>query len=122
VGKGEFFEPYDPLRYMFDDTSDEDDVILKNLSSHGASFRRDWKRILAADAFFMNTDRHMRNFGVIRSSKTGDILRLAPNFDNNQAYSANPRGYSSSTLRLFIRNADAEDRENLQIIADGCMG
>ena len=122
VGKGEFFEPYDSLRYMFDDTSDEDDVILTNLSSLGASFRRDWKRILAADAFFMNTDRHMRNFGVIRSSKTGDILRLSPNFDNNQAYTANPMGYSSSMLRLFIRSADAEDRENLQILADGCKG
>ena len=122
VGKGEFFEPYDSLRYMFDDTSDEDGVILTNLSSLGASFRRDWKRILAADAFFMNTDRHMRNFGVIRSSKTGDILRLAPNFDNNQAYTANPMGYSSSMLRLFIRSADAEDRENLQILAEGCKG
>ena len=62
------------------------------------------------------------NFGVIRSSKTGDILRLAPNFDNNQAYTANPMGYSSSMLRLFIRSADAEDRENLQILADGCKG
>ena len=31
-------------------------------------------------------------------------------------------GYSSSMLRLFIRSADAEDRENLQILADGCKG
>ena len=107
---------------MFDDTSDEDGVILTNLSSLGASFRRDWKRILAADAFFMNTDRHMRNFGVIRSSKTGDVLRLAPNFDNNQAYTANPGGFSANMLRLFVRSADAEDRENLKLLAGTCEG
>ena len=122
VGKGEFFEPYDSFRFMFKDTSDDDDVIMANLTSLGDAFRRDWKRILAADAFFMNTDRHMRNFGVIRSSKTGDVLRLAPNFDNNQAYTANPGGFSANMLRLFVRSADAEDRENLKLLAGTCEG
>ena len=122
VGKGEFFEPYDSFRFMFKDTSDDDVVIMANLTSLGDAFRRDWKRILAADAFFMNTDRHMRNFGVIRSSKTGDVLRLAPNFDNNQAYTANPGGFSANMLRLFVRSADAEDRENLKLLAGTCEG
>ena len=122
VGKGEFFEPYDSFRFMFEDTSDDDDVIMANLTSLGDAFRRDWKRILAADAFFMNTDRHMRNFGVIRSSKTGDVLRLAPNFDNNQAYTANPGGFSANMLRLFVRSADAEDCENLKLLAEACEG
>ena len=107
---------------MFEDTSDDDDVIMANLTSLGDAFRRDWKRILAADAFFMNTDRHMRNFGVIRSSKTGDVLRLAPNFDNNQAYTANPGGFSANMLRLFVRSADAEDHENLKLLAGTCEG
>ena len=86
VGAGEFFEPYDSLRFMFEDKSDEEEVIYRNLASLGDEMEAAWRRILLADALFMNTDRHMRNFGVIRSAATGDILRLAPNFDNNQAY------------------------------------
>lgn len=66
----------------------------------------------------MNTDRHMRNFGVIRSAETGEILRLAPNFDNNQAYHANPGGYSDGMLRAFLQEADQEDRENLRRLCE----
>ena len=102
VGQDEFFEPYDSLRFMFADKSDDDEVIYENLSSLGANFEKAYRRILLADALFTNTDRHMRNFGVIRSAKTGKILRLAPNFDNNQAYKSNPGGrYSDSMLRSF---------------------
>ncbi len=110
----EFFEPYDSFRFFFDDPSDDDEVIYRNIASLGASFEKAWKRILLADAVFINTDRHMRNFGFIRSSATGEVLRLAPNFDNNQAYLANPSGtYSDGMLRLYMKHADSEDYENL---------
>ena len=56
----------------------------------------------------------MRNFGVIRDSHTGEVLRLAPNFDNNQAYDANPRGYSPNMLRAYMAGATEADRENLK--------
>ena len=88
----EFFEPYDSFRFLFDDPSDDDEVIYRNIASLGTEYEEAWKRILLADAVFLNTDRHMRNYGVIRSSSTGEVLRLAPNFDNNQAYLANPSG------------------------------
>ena len=114
---GEFFEPYDSFRFCFDDPSDDDEVIFRNIASLGAAFEKAWKRILLADALFVNTDRHMRNFGVIRSSKTGDVLRLAPNFDNNQAYFANPSGtYSEGMLRIYMKQADSEDRKNLEAL------
>ena len=59
----------------------------------------------------------MRNFGFIRSSLTGDILRLAPNFDNNRAYLANPSGiYSDGMLKLFIEKADSTDLQNLNAL------
>ncbi len=121
VGENEFFEPYDSLRHMFADISDDEDIVMQNLTSLGEEFRKAWKRILIADALFLNGDRHMRNFGVIRSTETGEILRLAPNFDNNQAYLANPGGaYSSAMLRLYMQSADAEDRENLKTLLDAC--
>ena len=113
---GEFFEPYDSFRFRFDDPSDDDGAILGNFASLGPDFERDWRRILLCDALFFNTDRHMRNFGVIRDSHTGKVLRLAPNFDNNQAYDANPGGYSPQMLRVYMAGATEADRENLKAL------
>ena len=115
----EFFEPYDSFRFYFDDPGDDEEVIRRNIASLGRRFENDWKRILLADAVFLNTDRHMRNYGVIRSSVTGEVICLAPNFDNNQAYLANPGGrYSDGMLRMYMASADPSDRENLAELAD----
>ena len=117
----EFFEPYDSFRYAFADISDDEDIIMENIASLGDDFRKAWKRILLADALFLNADRHMRNFGFIRSAKTGEVLRLAPNFDNNQAFHGNPDGkYSSAMFRLYWKGADAEDHANLQELLAAC--
>lgn len=123
VGENEFFEPYDSLRFMFTDKSDDELVIYENIASLGADFENQFRRILVADALFMNTDRHMRNYGVIRSAKSGEILRMAPNFDNNQAYKANPGGgYSEGMLKSFasIYGLTNTDRENLSVLVEAC--
>lgn len=114
----EFFEPYDSFRFYFDDPEENEETIYMNIASLGSSFEKSWKRILLADAVFVNTDRHMRNFGVIRSSETGKVLRLAPNYDNNQAYLANPSGtYSEGMLKLYMKTADQEDWQNLKTMS-----
>ena len=119
VGKNEFFEPYESFRYKFSDLRDDEDVIYKNLASLGAEFEAAWRRIQCADAFFMNTDRHMRNFGVIRSCVTGENLRLAPNFDNNQAYIANPSGrYSDAMLKMYLSRAAEEEKADIQKLCE----
>lgn len=123
VGENEFFEPYDSLRFMFRDKSDDEEVVYENLASFGDAFETAWRRILLADALFMNTDRHMRNFGVIRSAVTGRILRLAPNFDNNQAYKANPSGkYSDAMLKMFHNTfgLKEQDRMDLERLLEAC--
>lgn len=118
LGPKEFYEPYDSFRFYFNDQSDDNKVIFKNIASLGKEFERDWRRILLADALFYNTDRHMRNFGVIRSSETGKVLRLAPNFDNNQTYDANPGGYSTEMLEAYMAKASKADYENLRQLCD----
>ena len=55
---------------------------------------------------------------MIRSAHTGKVLRLAPNFDNNQAYDANPGGYSPNLLRMYMAEADGEDRKNLRLLCE----
>ncbi len=114
----EFFEPYDSFRFFFHDPGDDEEIIYQNIASLGSDFEDAWKRILIADAAFLNTDRHMRNYGFIRSSVTGELLRMAPNFDNNQAYLANPGGtYSDGMLKLFMKNADNQDYQNLKVLS-----
>ena len=123
VGEGEFFEPYDSLRFMFEDKSDNDETVYVNLKSLGAEFEQAYRRILLADALFMNTDRHMRNYGVIRSAVTGEILRMAPNFDNNQAYLSNPGGhYSDAMLRSFakVHGWRESDTADLKALLEAC--
>lgn len=121
LAEGEFFEPYDSYRYAFSDISDDDRIIADNLASLGEECRAAWRRILISDALFLNTDRHMRNFGVIRSTHSGEVLRLAPNFDNNQAYRANPSGrYSPAMLRLYLQTADEADRALLGQLLNAC--
>ena len=123
VGKDEFFEPYESLRYMFDDRSDADAVIYANICSLGAYFEKAFRRILLADALFMNTDRHMRNFGIIRCAKTGELLRMAPNFDNNQAYKAmKGTTYGPAMLRAFQLEfgITKDDHDDLHALASVC--
>lgn len=123
VGTDEFFEPYDSLRFMFEDKSDDEQTIYDNIATLGQDFEKAYRRILLADALFYNTDRHMRNFGVIRCAKTGQILRMAPNFDNNQAYRANPGGFiSDGMLRMFKETLGltAADIEDLNLLIDAC--
>lgn len=123
VGAHEFFEPYDSFRFRFQDRRDGEETIFENIATLGEAYAHAYKRILLADALFMNTDRHMRNFGVMRSSLTGEALRMAPNFDNNQAYRANPGGrYSDSMLRGFIAQfgLDDETRSDLKALVTAC--
>ncbi len=118
-----FFEPYDSFRYAFADKSDSDDVMYQNLASLGAQFEAAYRRILLADALFMNTDRHTRNFGVIRSSETGDALSIAPNFDNNQAYLANGGSRYSNAMLLDYKNRfgfTRTDKDDLAALVSAC--
>ena len=66
----------------------------------------DYVRMLFLDTICANPDRHTFNFGLLRDTCTGDILELAPNFDNNMALIS--RGYPKNTsskndllVRLF---------------------
>lgn len=61
------------------------------LKQFGRGVASDYVSILFMDALCANLDRHSFNLGVLRDVDTGNVLRLAPNFDNNMALIA--RGY-----------------------------
>lgn len=54
---------------------------------------KEYVDILFMDTLVFNTDRHTYNYGLLRSRKTGEILCMAPNYDNNQAYGATNTGF-----------------------------
>ncbi len=57
----------------------------------------DYLKMLYLDSVCYNMDRHMNNYGLLRSIETGEIISLAPNYDNNIALIAN--GYPSDVSR-----------------------
>lgn len=44
---------------------------------------KDYLKIRYLDALIYNVDRTVNDMGVLRSRKTGDVICMAPNFDNN---------------------------------------
>ncbi len=46
---------------------------------------KDYLRLIMFDCVVYNIDRHNENLGLLRDRKTGKIVSLAPNFDNNMA-------------------------------------
>lgn len=63
--------------------------------------------ILYLDALCFNMDRHTYNYGILREPDTGELVSMAPNFDNNIAlisrgYGASPIGSNGLLIDLFF--------------------
>ena len=54
-------------------------------------------RLIWLDTICYNMDRHTENFGFLRDVKSGRIISMAPNYDNNIALIA--RGYPAKVSR-----------------------
>lgn len=85
------FEP----AYSF--MGDDEDYIktVNALNAICPSAVGDYVKMLFLDTICANPDRHTFNFGILRNVKNGEILGLAPNFDNNMALSS--RGYQKTS-------------------------
>lgn len=57
----------------------------------------DYVKMIFLDTICANPDRHTFNFGILRDTETGEVLGLAPNFDNNMALIS--RGYPKNIKR-----------------------
>lgn len=81
---------FEPMRYLVQDDEDYD-YNYEVLKSFGKDLERQYLDILFMDALTLNPDRHTENYGILRDRETGEVLRMAPNFDNNLALIS--RGY-----------------------------
>ena len=75
------FEPMSSL------ASDDDsfDHVFSVLLPLGKKFTKRYITLCWFDCLVNNVDRHNENCGLMRDKKTGKIVDLAPNFDNNLA-------------------------------------
>jgi len=102
---------FEPMRSLVDDDEDYQSCfnVLNDISSELA---KQYLEIVWMDSICYNMDRHTENFGFLRDVKSGEILSLAPNYDNNIALIA--KGYPKDATRShdgligffkeFIRN------------------
>lgn len=88
------FEPMSALMGENEDYSDCFNTIL----AISPDLAEQYLRIVWLDTVCFNMDRHTENFGFLRDVKTGEILKMAPNYDNNIALLS--RGYPNSSSRL----------------------
>lgn len=69
--------------------------VYSSLKQLNPSLAKQYADLMYIDALCFNTDRHEENFGLLRDSTSGDIVSLAPNFDNNMALLTNINDYSN---------------------------
>ncbi|MCL2044881.1 MAG: hypothetical protein FWG88_00660 [Oscillospiraceae bacterium] len=69
---------------------------------------KQYLEIIYLDTICFNMDRHTRNYGILRDVETGDILGMAPNFDNNIALFARgvPKEIARNNDRLILLYSD----------------
>ena len=87
---------FEPMRALADDDEDYENCfnILNEISPDIAG---QYLLLLWMDTVCYNMDRHTENFGLLRDVKTGRIISLAPNYDNNIALIA--KGYPTDVRR-----------------------
>ena len=83
---------FEPASTFMGDNEDYIDVV-KALESICPKAIPDYVKMIFMDTICANPDRHTNNFGLLRDTKTGELLGFAPNYDNNMALIS--RGYPS---------------------------
>lgn len=67
--------------------------------------------ICALDAICENFDRHTKNYGILTERETGKIVKLAPNYDNNNSLLANTNlslDRNCGVMKMFLNFIEKE--------------
>ena len=90
---------FEPIASLLGD-DDSSDKVFETLFAIDETIAKDYLKLIAFDAIVFNVDRHNENVGILRDRKTGRIISLAPNYDNNLAF------YSSNEIVLNMPQKD----------------
>ncbi len=104
---------FEPMHSYVDDDEDyqKSFEILDEVCPEAAV---NFVKMIYLDTICFNMDRHTKNYGVLRDIKTGKIVSLAPNFDNNIAlisrgYPQNMERYNDRLVKLFAEFVNGND-------------
>lgn len=111
-------EHYFSFKYKFKNREPNDIIVAKNMESIG--LLEPYLDILFLDALVCNPDRHEFNFGVLKRPSTGEVIALAPNYDNNLALGAEGN-LSTYLIRLYLKEIGIQ-RHQLDYINKLDMG
>lgn len=112
---------FEPISALMDDNEDYNDCF-NMIFSISPTLAEQYLKIVWFDTVCYNMDRHTANFGLLRDVKSGNILSMAPNFDNNIALIA--RGYPQDKSRekdgivRFFREFLAENAVARQMLRE----
>lgn len=98
----------EPMSYVVDDDIDYA-KSFEWLECQDRSLTRSYLDMLFLDALVGNPDRHTNNYGLLRNPSTGEILRMAPIYDNHLALIASKVSASTSLIsefRSFVESLD----------------
>jgi hypothetical protein len=101
---------------------DDYTVSYKALCKLSEKCAADYIKMIYLDTLCFNMDRHTYNYGVLRDTGSGEILGMAPNFDNNIAlisrdYPPNIKRDNDILIRLFVEFL-AEIKDALNLLTD----
>ena len=75
---------FEPAAYLVGDDEDYETNYHAFLR-FGQKMADQYVELLLMDTICRNADRHTYNYGLLRDQQTGEVVSLAPNFDNNIA-------------------------------------
>ena len=87
---------FEPMRSLVDDDEDYE-LCFHTLRDISSELAEQYLILIWMDSICYNMDRHTENFGLLRDVHSGQILSLAPNYDNNIALIA--KGYPRDRAR-----------------------
>lgn len=90
---------FEPAFTFMGDNEDYEDVYEK-LREICPQAIEDFVKMIFLDTIVANPDRHTANFGLLRSTETGELLGFAPVFDHNMALIS--RGYPKAPTKNDI--------------------
>ena len=98
---------FEPMVYIAGDNEDSI-YIYELLNKINHQIALDYLRLIVFDVVLFNVDRHNENCGILRDRKTGKILSLAPNYDDNLCLISRTKELNlkknEGFLDLFIKN------------------
>ena len=105
---------YEPIASLADSNEDYS-YIFNILYNFNKKLAKDYLKIIFFDSVINNVDRHNENLGFLRDVRSGIIVSLAPNFDNNLALIAttdylNDNPTKDGFIKFFINFLNKNDK------------